>query len=386
MKYYIIAGEASGDLHAANCVREILKLDPGAEFRFTGGEKLERAAGMSADIHIRRMAFMGFVDVLKNAGIIRQNFKTVKKEILSFRPDVLLLVDYPGFNLRMARWASEHGIRVDFYISPTVWAWKEGRVETIKRYTHKLFAILPFEEQFYADRGHKVYFLGHPLVDEVEHRRKQFRPRSSFFSDNNLPDKPLIAVLPGSRKQEIERMLGIMTEVVRYFPGYAFVIAGSANLPASYYEGLSEKGIHVLFDQTYELMEYSAAGIIKSGTSTLEAALLRLPEVVCYKGGGLSFAIGKRLVNVKYISLVNLIMDKPVVKELIQDDLTVENIRTELDRLLNDQHYRESILSEYESLMKCLGGPGASARIAAEVVKDAAGLKAAEKKITITND
>jgi lipid-A-disaccharide synthase len=373
MKYYVIAGEASGDLHAANCMKEIRKLDPGAKFGFTGGDRMEQVTGKKADIHIRDMAFMGFIDVLKNAGAIRRNFRTAKKAIIEFSPQVLLLVDYPGFNLRMAEWAAKRGIKTDYYISPTVWAWKEGRVEVVRRFTHKMFVILPFEEQFYAARKHKVYFVGHPLLDEIGERMKTFRNRQKFLSDNNLPDLPIVAILPGSRKQEIERMMHIMTAVTERFKGYTFVVAGSRDLPAEYYNELKTKGITVLFDQTYELMHFSTAGIIKSGTSTLESALFRLPQVVCYKGGGLSFAIGKRLVNVKYISLVNLIMDKPVVKELIQGDLTVDNITDELRRLLTDESYRKSIISEYETLAGMLGGGGASARIAEHVVKDAAG-------------
>jgi lipid-A-disaccharide synthase len=376
MKYYFIAGEASGDLHGANCMKEILKIDTSAEFRFTGGDLMEEVAGRKADIHIRDMAFMGFVDVLKNAGRIRRNFRIAKRSILDFKPNVLMLVDYPGFNLRMAKWATRSGIRTDYYISPTVWAWKEDRVQVVRKYTHKMFVILPFEKKFYERHGHHVQFVGHPLVDEVESRRSRFRSRAQFLQDNNLPDKPVIAMLPGSRQQEIERMLGIMTSVVPHFSGYTFVVAGSASLPVSYYEGLKEKGIYVLVDQTYELMNFSAAGVIKSGTSTLESALFRLPQVVCYRGGALSFAIGKRLVNVKYISLVNLIMDRPVVKELIQNDLTAENIREELQRLLHDSLYRARIIADYDELVRLLGGSGASKRVAEEVVKDASELKA----------
>ena len=377
MRYFIIAGEASGDLHAGNCMREMKKLDPAAVFAFTGGEHMQNVSGVDPVIDIRDMAFMGFVDVLKNIRTIRRNFKKVKEAILAFKPDLLLLVDYPGFNLRMAEWAFNHGIRVDYYISPTVWAWKEGRVETIKKFTHKLFVILPFEEAFYKKHDHKVYFVGHPLLDAVEKQRPSFRTEDKFRKDNHLGTKQLVAVLPGSRVQEIERMLGIMLEVTKKFPHYEFVVAGSSTLPSSHYESLGQHGIKVLFGQTYELMTFAKAGIIKSGTSTLESALLRLPQVVCYKGGGLSFAIGKRLVNVKYISLVNLIMDKPVVKELIQTDLTSANISAELERLLHDEFYREEMLKEYDELIRQLGGGGASRRIAEYIVKDAKAMKPA---------
>ncbi|MDI1354555.1 MAG: lipid-A-disaccharide synthase [bacterium] len=371
MKYYLIAGEASGDLHASNAMREIVKLDPQAEFAFTGGDLMEQVAGVKAGIHIKNMAFMGFVDVLKNIRTINKNFKIVKEEILKFKPDLLILVDYPGFNLRMAKWASELGIKVDFYISPTVWAWKESRVEQIKQYTTKLFVILPFEEAFYQKHDHKVYFVGHPLIDAIEQQRPDFKTYENFIASNKLTGKPIIAVLPGSRVQEIERMLHIMMEVTNDFKEYEFVVAGSSNLPSSHYTSLQKNNIKVLFNQTYELMTYAKAGIIKSGTSTLESALFKLPQVVCYKGGGLSFAIGKRLVNVKYISLVNLIMNKPIVKELIQSDFTARNISEELMKLLNDAAYRSEMIAEYAELQKQLGGVGASLRIAKHLVEDA---------------
>ncbi|PBQ30386.1 lipid-A-disaccharide synthase [Sphingobacteriaceae bacterium] len=371
MKYYFIAGEASGDLHGSNCMREILKRDPQAEFAFTGGDLMEEVTKVKAGIHIKQMAFMGFIDVLKNIKTINKNFKIVKQEILKFKPDLLILVDYPGFNLRMAKWATEQGIKVDYYISPTVWAWKEGRVEQIKKYTHKLFVILPFEEAFYQKHNHKVYFTGHPLIDAIEQQKPKFRALEDFIKDNGLSGKPIIAVLPGSRVQEIERMLGIMLEVTNHFKDYQFVVAGSTNLPKSNYDALQKHHIKVVFNQTYELMTYAKAGIIKSGTSTLESALFRLPQVVCYKTGKLSFAIGKRLVNVKYISLVNLIMDRLIVKELMQEELTAKNISEELKLLLHDTTYRNNMLHEYDELIKHLGGGGASARIAEHLVLDA---------------
>lgn len=371
MKYYFIAGEASGDLHASNCIIEIQKLDPDAKFAFTGGDLMEKVTGEKAGINIKNMAFMGFVDVLKNIRTIKKNFKIVKQEILKFKPDVLVLVDYPGFNLRMAKWATEQGIKVDYYVSPTVWAWKENRVEQIKKYTNKLFVILPFEEAFYKKHNHKVYFIGHPLIDAIEKQKPNFRSKEQFFKDNQLLDKPIVAVLPGSRVQEIERMLAIMLDVTPKYPDYQFIIAGSNHLPKSNYASIDKSKIKVLFDQTYELMNYAKAGIIKSGTSTLESGLFKLPQVVCYKGGSLSFAIGKRLVNIKYISLVNLIMDKLIVKELIQNELTSENISIELNKLLNDEKYRQTMISEYEALIKELGGGGASTRIAKHLVTDA---------------
>jgi lipid-A-disaccharide synthase len=371
MKYYVIAGEASGDLHAANFMKEILLRDPAAEFAFTGGDKMAVVCNCQPDIHIKNMAFMGFVDVLKNIRTIRRNFSIVKEAILKFQPDLLVLVDYPGFNLRMAKWAHEQNIKTDYYISPTVWAWKEGRVEQIRQFTNKLFVILPFEEAFYQKHNHKVYFVGHPLLDELQERQKQFGTREQFIAAHKLSNKPIIAVLPGSRVQEVERMLHIMMDVMPQFPDYEFVVAGATTLSQEHYAPLYQRGIKVVFDHTYELMHYSQAGIIKSGTSTLESALLKLPQVVCYKGGAVSFAIGKRLVNVKYISLVNLILNREAVKELIQNDFTALNISNELKRLLVDQAYRTTILNAYEETFRQLGGGGASARLAEHLVADA---------------
>ena len=371
MKYYFIAGEASGDLHAGNCMRELKKLDAHADFAFTGGDVMEEVSGKKADIHIKNMNFMGFVDVLKNIGTIRKNFKKVKEDILANAPDLLVLVDYPGFNLRMAKWAHQHGIKVDYYISPTVWAWKEGRVETLRKYTHKMFVILPFEEPWYLKkRNMKVHFVGHPLVDAIEMKRPLLKSKEQFVKDNQLSEKPIIAVLPGSRVQEIERMLQLMMDVMPKFKEYQFVVAGSNTLDKKYFEPLYRNNIKVVFNQTYELMRYAEAGIIKSGTSTLESALWELPQVICYKGGALSFCIAKMLVDTKYIGLPNLIMDAPLVKELVQDYLTTENITKELEQLLHNSEYRESMINNYRKLKQHLGGTGASARLAAELYKD----------------
>lgn len=364
MKIFFIAGEPSGDLHASNCMKELLRLDPSISFGYTGGPLMEEVTKTKPVISIGEMAFMGFVEVLKNIRTIKKNFTRVKNGILNFKPDALVLVDYPGFNLRMAKWASEQGIPVYYYISPTVWAWKENRVEIIKKYTKKLFVILPFEEAFYAKHQHKVYFVGHPLLDAIEEKKKTLISKEEFFKQNELPDKPLIAVLPGSRVQEIERMMQIMLNVKDDFKDYEFVIAASSNLSAQYYNDLKKRGVHVVFNQTYELMNYATAGIIKSGTSTLESALFNLPQVVCYKAGSLSFAIAKKLVDIKYISLVNLILDKPAVKELVQTDLTAANIKAELDLILKNKAHREAILNEYAQLYSKLGGLGASKRTA----------------------
>ena len=371
MKYYFISGEASGDLHAANCMREVLNQDQSADFAFTGGDEMQKVSGKKASIHIREMNFMGFVDVLKNLGTIKKNFKKAKADILKFKPDLLVLVDYPGFNLRMAKWAFEQGIKVDYYISPTVWAWKEGRVEEIRKYVNKLFVILPFEEAFYAKHHLKVHFVGHPLLDAIKQKRPLLKSKEEFITSNHLSGKPIVAVLPGSRMQEVDRMMELMLKVLPEFQEYEFVVAASNSISKDYYNKLEAYKVKAVYNQTYELMQYASAGIIKSGTSTLESALFKLPQVVCYKAGSLSFAIGKRLVNVKYISLPNLILDQPLVKELIQNELTPENISHELNLLLNDAKRRSELNAGYESLFNLLGGEGASGRLATQLVLDA---------------
>jgi lipid-A-disaccharide synthase len=352
-------------------MKELKVLDAKADFRFLGGDLMEQVADRKPTIHIKQMAFMGFVDVAKNIGKISQNFKIVKTDIEQYHPDVVICVDYPGFNLRMARWAKEKGYKVFYYISPTVWAWKEGRVEQIKKYVDKMFVILPFEEAFYAKRDCKVQFVGHPLLDAIADRKKTMLGKEEFKRKNKLQDKELIAILPGSRKQELERMLDIMLEFRDDFKAYEMVIGGTTNVPKQLYAKAEEKGFKVVFDQTYELMQYAKAGVIKSGTSTLEAALFDLPEVVCYRGGALSFFIARQVVNkdLKYISLVNLIMDKEIVKELIQEEMTAQNISAELNKLLNDEKHRQSILAEYAELKTKLGGIGASKRIAEAMYK-----------------
>ncbi|MFN8229965.1 MAG: lipid-A-disaccharide synthase [Bacteroidia bacterium] len=372
MRYYFIAGEASGDMHAANCIKNIYLFDANAEFAFTGGDQMKAITNKTPDIHITQMNFMGFIDVLKHIKIIKQNFKTVKQSILNFKPDVLILVDYPGFNLRMAKWAFENGIKVDYYISPTVWAWKEGRVEIIKKYVKQLFVILPFEKQFYEKHNYKAHFLGHPLLDAIENKRKDLKKIEEFIRDNKLNNQPIIAVLPGSRLQEINHMLKIMIKVRTNFKEYQFVIAGTNTLPQSVYKLALDNNIKVVFNQTYDLLNLAEAGIIKSGTSTLETALFKLPQVVCYKAGALSIKIAKFFVNIKFISLPNLIMDKPIVKELIQADFSVNNITNELNLLLKNKEYRNNQIKEYENLINFLGGAGASNKIAKQIVEDIA--------------
>lgn len=365
MKYYVIAGEPSGDLHASNMMKELLVLDKNIEFRFWGGDLMEAVTHQKPRKHIKDLAFMGFVEVAKNIRTIFKNIAFCKQDILEFKPEILILVDYPGFNLRIADWAKQQGIRVFYYISPTIWAWKENRVEIVKRSVEKMFVILPFEVAVYKKHNYEADYVGHPLLDAIEQEKSSLPDKATFISKNNLDNRPIIAVLPGSRKQEIERMFSIMLDVVNDFKDYQFVIAGTTNLPKEAYQMAIDKNLKVVFNQTYALMHNAHAGIIKSGTSTLESALFRLPQVVCYKGGTVSYSIAKMVVGgrVKYIGLPNLILDKPVVKELIQSDLTSKNLKEELTKIISGP-VREEMLKEYDGLIKLLGNSGASKKVA----------------------
>ncbi len=361
MKYYIIAGEASGDLHASNLIKELKKISPESEFRGWGGD-LMQAAGATIVKHIRELAFMGFAEVLLNLRTIFRNLDLCKKDITEWKPDVVILVDYPGFNLRIAKFLKQNGIKVFYYISPQIWAWKESRVHTIKKVVDKMFVILPFEKDFYARFQMEVDYVGHPLLDAIE----EFKHAPKTERENSA--KPVIALLPGSRKQEISTMLPLMIETAQHFPSYDFVIAGAPAMPPEFYASFSAGKIPVVYGKTYSILQNAHAALVTSGTATLETALLGVPEVVCYKGNAISFAIAKQIVKVKYISLVNLIMDKEVVKELIQQELTVSQMKTELSKLL-EPGQRSLILREYDLLREKLGGRGASARTAQLMIK-----------------
>ena len=363
MDYYIIAGEASGDLHAANLMKQLKREDPSARFRVWGGDLMEAQGGVLVK-HIRELAYMGFYEVLANLPGIIQNFRLCKKDILDWKPDVLVLVDYPGFNLRMAAFARKHGIRTVYYISPQIWAWKQGRVKKIRRDVDKMLVILPFEKEFYSRFGVDVSFVGHPLLDALE--EVESRDDSQHFrTRHQLPASPLIAILPGSRKQEVTRLLGEMAAVAVDFPNHHFVVAGMSSVPRSVYDGVdAPENVSVVFDQTYALLANAEAAMVASGTATLETALFQVPLVVCYTANRLSFWIARRLVKVKYISLVNLIMDRPLVKELIQNAFHKKAVSVELALLLGDSSHRNHILSGYEELRMLLGGPGASRRAA----------------------
>ncbi|MBI5857546.1 MAG: lipid-A-disaccharide synthase [Sphingobacteriales bacterium] len=363
MKYYIIAGEASGDLHGSNLIKELKKLDADAIIRSWGGDKMQQA-GAELVKHYRDLAFMGFTEVLMNLRTIFRNLKFCKEDILRFKPDALILIDYPGFNLRIAKWAKQQGLKVIYYISPQVWAWKENRVKKMKQCIDKMLVILPFEKDYYKNKWNwEVEYVGHPLVEEIERYKAQ-------GSRHKFSDRAIIALLPGSRKQEIAKKLPVMLEVSKDFPDYQFIVAGAPSIDDSFYKTFTEKysNVTAVKNQTYDLLLQAKAALVTSGTATLETALFGIPEVVCYKGGFISYQIGKRLVNVKYISLVNLIMDKEVVKELIQNDLTAPNLKNELQQLLTDEKRTAQIKEDYAALNNLLGWEGnASAKAASSI-------------------
>ena len=360
MRYYLIAGEASGDLHGSNLVRALHRQDSNAEIRCWGGDKMQ-AAGATLVKHYRELAFMGFVEVVKHLGTIFSNIKFCKQDIIAFKPDVLVLIDYPGFNMRIAEWAKQQGIKTVYYISPQAWAWKENRVRKIKRDVDKMLVILPFEVPFYEKWNYKVTYVGHPLVEVIsEEKKKPAKPVS---------DKPVIALLPGSRKQEIQVKLPEMLKMVGHFPQYQFVVAQAPSVPDELYKELiGSANVILAKDGTYNLLKQAAAALVTSGTATLETALFDVPQVVCYKGNQVSYWLAKKLIKVMYISLVNLIMDKPVIPELIQHDLNEEKLRSSLDRALHDEGYRTQLKADYAQLWSKLGESNASEKAAKEII------------------
>jgi lipid-A-disaccharide synthase len=375
MKYYVIAGEASGDLHGSNLIKEIRLLDQAADFRCWGGD-LMQSAGAELVKHYKDLAFMGFIEVIKNLGTILKNLHFCKKDILSYKPDVLVLIDYPGFNLRIAEWAKRQGIKIVFYISPQVWAWKEGRVKAIKETVDKMIVILPFETSFYERWNYKVEYVGHPLVEVIDNFLHQGNHRK-------LAAKPVIALLPGSRKQEILKKLPIMLQLSREFPDYQFIVAKAPGMENEFYESLLHPydNVSSVRNETYNLLTQSVAALVTSGTATLETALFGVPEVVCYKGNPVSYMIARKLIRVKYISLVNLIMDKEVVKELIQDELTVENLKRELQLLLHDEQKIKQLTADYRALKQLLSEGGRASSKAAAIVVDFLQVSGGEKQV-----
>lgn len=368
MKYYIIAGEASGDLHGSNLMKALYKEDTAADIRFWGGDLMEKVGGTLVK-HYRKLAFMGFAEVVMNLKTILKNIKVCKDDIEKFNPDVIIFIDYPGFNMRIAKWAKLKGIKTHYYIAPQIWAWNENRISEVKRDFDKLFVILPFEKDFFENKHNfPVEFVGHPLIDAIHNGEKT--DEITFRKENNLNEKPIIAILPGSRKQEISKMLYVMLRIVSDFPAYQFVIAGAPSQEYQFYAPfLTNKNVKFISNKTYDLLRIAKAALVTSGTATLETALFKVPEVVCYKGSWASYQIAKRIVTLKYISLVNLIMDEEVVTELIQEQCTAKNLKAALSKLLDAAH-RKVLLEKYDALESKLGGIGASDKTAKLILKD----------------
>ncbi|HEY2722433.1 MAG TPA: lipid-A-disaccharide synthase [Chitinophagaceae bacterium] len=369
MKYYIIAGEASGDLHGGNLIKEIKKLDESADIRCWGGDLMQASGGYLVK-HYRDLAFMGFAEVVSNLRTILGNLKFCKEDILQFKPDALILIDYPGFNLRIAGWArqqklfKEMGSKIIYYISPQVWAWKENRVKEMKKNIDKMIVIIPFEKDYFKNKwSWHVDYVGHPLAEVIEKYKSQ-------KAGNSFSGRPIVALLPGSRKQEIAKKLPIMLEVTKSFPEYQFIVAQAPSVENRFYKNFTEAytNVSAVTNQTYDLLSQATAALVTSGTATLETALFDVPEVVCYKGSAISYQIAKRVIKVKYISMVNLIMDKLVVKELIQNELTVENLKRELHELINNEPRIEQIKADYAELRRILSEQGNASAEAARLI------------------
>jgi len=365
LKYYIIAGEASGDLHGSNLMKALLKEDNKADIRFWGGDLMSEVGGTLVK-HYKERAFMGFVEVIMNLRKVLGFIKFCKKDITEYNPDVIIFIDNSGFNLRVAKWAKDQGFRTNYYISPQVWASRASRVDKIKRDIDQMYVILPFEKEFYQKYNYEVNFVGHPLVDAIADRKQV--AIKSFRKEHHLGEKPIIALLPGSRKQEITKMLSVMLSLVDDFSEYQFVIAGAPSQDFSFYQSIiGSKKVAFIDNKTYDLLSVSFAALVTSGTATLEAALFKLPQVVCYKGSNISYQIAKRIITLKFISLVNLIMDREVVKELIQGDFTKKNLSNELKKIL-DENQRVKLFEAYYELEQKLGGKGASENTAKSIV------------------
>ncbi len=366
MKYYIIAGEASGDLHASNLMKALQKEDAQADFRFWGGDLMQRVGGTLVK-HYKERAFMGFGEVILNLRKILGFIAFCKKDITQYEPDQLIFIDNSGFNLRIAKWAKKQGYKTNYYISPQVWASRAGRVEAIKRDIDAMYVILPFEKAFYKKYNYKVNFVGHPLIDAIVD--KPTTNEQKFRAEHQLNEKPIIALLPGSRKQEITKMLSVMLKMVPRFADFQFVIAGAPSQEDSFYTSFfSDTSVRFVANRTYDLLSISHAALVTSGTATLETALFKVPQVVCYKAGNISYQIAKRIITLKFISLVNLIMDREVVTELIQHDFNEKSLEEELAKILDNAH-REKLHSDYLDLEQKLGGKGASAKAARLIVK-----------------
>ncbi len=369
MKYFIIAGEQSGDLHGSNLVKELLKQDPEAEVYCWGGDLMEQA-GARLLMHYKKSAFMGFTVILKNLSSIRKNFKRCEEDIERIRPDRIILIDYSGFNLRIAKFAKGKGYTVYYYISPKFWAWNEQRVKKVKKYVDRMFIIFPFEEQFYKKWDIPVQYVGNPLSDEIEKRLHEMPSGERIRKDLGIGDKQVIAILAGSRRHEVEDILPLMLSVVKHFPEHQFVLAGVKNLPDELYMNIiGNKPVKLIKEKTYEVLSVAEAAVTTSGTATLETALIGTPQVVCYKTDLISLLIGWIVIKVKYISLVNLVAEREVVRELIGFNVNEKNIRSELKSIISGGKKRRYILEGYRNVKERLGEAGASKRIASEIVK-----------------
>jgi lipid-A-disaccharide synthase len=369
MKYFIIAGEQSGDLHGSNLIRELIKNDPRSEIKCWGGDLME-SAGAVLLMHYKKTAFMGFVEVAKNLGVIRRNLALCKQHLNEFVPDAVILIDYPGFNFRIAEFAKKSGFRVFYYISPKLWAWKEGRVERVRKYVDRMYIIFPFEVGFYKKHGIEVEYRGNPLLDETEKKLAAFKPKDHISKSLGLGNKPVIALLAGSRKSEVEQILPEMIKAVHHFPEYQFVVAGVKNLPEElYHRIIGNNPVKLIKEKTYEILYISEAALVKSGTATLETALFRIPEVVCFKGDFFSMMIAWAVIKVKYISLVNLITGYEAVRELVQYSLNEKNLVSELKAILPGGSKRGRILEDYNKVRDILGPAGASERVAEDMVR-----------------
>ena len=369
MKYYIISGEASGDLHGSNLMKAIIRQDPEAEIRFWGGDLMQSVGGTMVK-HIKDLAIMGFVEVVAHLRTVLNNLKFCKQDILNYNPDAVIFIDYPGFNLKIAKFTHSHGFKNFYYISPQVWAWKKNRIKTMRKVLDKMYVILPFEKPFYDKHNvENVEYVGHPLLDAVADFNTT-NNSDNFRKQHNLDDRPIIALMPGSRKMELRKMMPAMADLASRHPEYNFVIAGMTLLGDSFYKPfLTSKNVTLVYNQTYLLLQSAFAGVITSGTATLEAALFHLPEVVCYRANAFTVAIAKRFAKVKYISLVNLIADKPVVRELIQKDLNKNTLEIEFSKITKDKNNRMTMIAEFENIEKRLGSQGVSERTAISILK-----------------
>lgn len=371
MKYYIIAGEASGDLHGSNLMKGILKADPEAKFRFWGGDKMAEVGGReNLAKHYKQTSFFGVSEVLRNLRTIFSQLSECKRDLMTFQPDVLICIDYPGFNFKMAKFAHSQGIRTFYYISPKVWAWKERRVERIRKYVDKLFIIFPFEVEYFKGKGIEAIYEGNPLVDSIAQRLRTIAPREEFLAENGLDSRPLVALLAGSRKSEIQRNMGFMVALSKAHPEWQFAVAGVSWIDEELYKvAIEGSSVKVLTDKTYELLKYADAAVVCSGTATLETALIGTPEVVCYRMDEFSYRVARAFVKIGFISLVNIIMGREVVRELIQHDMTVENASEELQAIMEGGSKHSKMMADYAELCAIVGGEGASDRFAARMVE-----------------